>query len=665
MRKLLVFLNALLVLASHLGAVAAEPPVGEHGRVPLLESRAFLPLIMRTGPPAASQSLEYGVNFISAAGAPADEARYQNAIATGTDLNRWPFYWYSVETSAGVFDWSQADSVVAADLAHGLQTQLILMGTPGFYSSGKAVVQTIPPYPSGRYSTGWWPAVDGRAPASPASPPTNLNAPIFSDGTDLPGPGKTINPDNYWARFVHAAVSRYSAMGITQWEVWNEQDYSFFWSGTAGEYARLLKVAYLAAKQANPAAQISLGGLANFEKPGFLADVMATLNGDAMAPSYDFFFDLLATHSYSYAWESWYHVWRAGKTLGNYGLDKPIWLNESGTPAWDDYPGPTWDPNSGFRSSMLEGAAYVIQSAMYAKYAGADVVFHFQLYDDCGNCPAGSDFPPNDGSICDPNNVCGTCAGDAFGLITNPRDAACFTQHPNPETARPVLNAYQVLTTHLRGLEPLWRMRPGGTDPYNGPQEWIAFYRPATRQRVLGLWARFGTDETALVPATGASAQLIDQAGNVTTLTPAGDSYSLTLDQATNQNLPYAPTTYAIGGPPLILVETDTRPPIVTATVPAISTPAIQVQWSGEDLGSGLLDYDVWVSVDGGPLTLWLQDTTSTSDTYLGLDGHTYGFAAAGRDRAGNQGSVPTNPQAVTFVGGQLIYLPVIMRGIE
>ena len=85
--------------------------------------------------------------------------------------------------------------------------------------------------------------------------------------------------------------------------------------------------------------------------------------------------------------------------------------------------------------ATLEQAYYTIQTAFYAAFAGADAIFHFQLYDACGNQPLGSDFPPHNGELCG-NPLYPVCAGDANGLFTNPPDAACFTQHPDPETPR-------------------------------------------------------------------------------------------------------------------------------------------------------------------------------------------------------------------------------------
>ncbi len=627
-------------------------------------STVMLPVVFRQTAQPVSGKYEYGLDFVSSADAPADEDRYQKANATGAGWNRWPLYWYNIEPNAdGVFNWSYADQVVAQDQNHGLQTELILMGTPSGYATGGSA--DIPPPQVGLRSSDWRVIDDTSTAFSSATSttPEGLYSPIFTDGTDIPGAGKAINPDNRWARFVFEVIKHYRPRGVTYYEIWNEQDYSYFWTGTLDDYARLLKVAYLAAEQADPGAVILFGGLANFEQPDFLKDVLTIYSTDSLATNYNWYFDVLATHSYSTAWQSWYHVYRASQTLGSHGLQKEIWLNESGSPAWDDYPGPTWDPASAYRSTMNEGAAYIIQSALYARFAGASRVFHFQLYDDCGNCPVGSDCPPDSPELCVDGGSSCLCSGDAFGLYRNPTDAACYSQHPAPDTPRPAFKAFRVLVDHAAGLEPLWRLRPGGTTPYNGTQEWIAFYRPATRERVLGLWSLVGTSQTAVVTATGTSAVLVDQTNTVTSLIPTNGVYTLQLEPATNQNSAPPPGyEYAIGGPPLILIETDTSAPSVTVdALTPISNPAIDVSWSGQDLGSGMQNYDVWVYQDGITVTAWVENTTEESATYRGEPGVTYGFSATGRDWAGNELAPPADPQVVTTVGTAQTYLPVIL----
>ncbi len=72
-------------------------------------------------------------------------------------------------------------------------------------------------------------------PSSVTTPPQGLYLSVFSDDTDEPGPGKSINPDNRWAYFVNAAVNRYrpggmlaqqqgwnDERGVRYWEIWNE-----------------------------------------------------------------------------------------------------------------------------------------------------------------------------------------------------------------------------------------------------------------------------------------------------------------------------------------------------------------------------------------------------------------------------------------------------------
>ena len=228
------------------------------------------------------------------------------------------------------------------------------------------------------------------------------------------------------------------AAGVTHWEIWNEPDLPFFWHGTKAEYARLLKVGYLATKHADSDSVVLFGAVANSYEAGFFdyyADVLSILSGDPQSNATGFFHDIFATHSYFYAWQTWYHIDRAKDAMAVYGLDHPVWLNESGVPAWDDYPGPVWDGTSAFRATKPEQADYTIQSAFYAITAGAEAIFHFQLMDGCGNQPAGTDFPPHNGELCDANgnlisDPSKPCAGDAFGLFSNATDAACFTQHP-------------------------------------------------------------------------------------------------------------------------------------------------------------------------------------------------------------------------------------------
>ena len=612
----------------------------------------------------------YGVNFISWAKGltPVSQTRYDHGKATGATWNRWPMYWNNIEQSDNNFSWAYQDVAVANDLAQGFKLNAILLGTPAFYTTSARELRPLPRPVPGRLLS-----ID----AVQAATPVGLYEPVFSDSSDILGVGKQINSANRWARFVYTAVSRYkpggvlaqqqgwpAGQGVTHWEMWNEPDLSSFWDGTTADYARLLQVGYLAARLADPNAQIIFGGLANdSNNANFYSDVMAIFDANPQATTYGYYHDILATHNYLYAWRSWYHVWRAGNTLAARGLEKPIWLNESGVPVWDDYPGPVCEPTSPYRASMSEQADFIIQSAFYATYAGADNIFFFQLYDDCGNQPGGTNFSPVTSCTGDPALDPG---GDAFGLFSNVSDpgvSGCYWEHPNGGTPRPGLTAFQLLTTHFTDVVPLWRLRPGSNDPVNGPQEWVAFYQPATKSRILGMWARFGEAQTAVIPTTNANgtAQLLWPDGTVEMVTAVNNQFTVNLPAATNQNAIWDPALYPIGGRPAILIEQDTLPPTVSISGPSVATTEIILSWDGQDDGSGMAGYDVWVAMDGGEFVLWLEGSGVETAVYPSQLGHTYQFMVTGHDNAGNQAS--SSPITVLALDlDETVYLPLVLR---
>ncbi len=541
----------MLLLALE-GSALPRPPA----RAQADPFRTYLPLVARQGP-EAPPGVEFGLVFITSAEWPADAARFDRARAVGAHWDRWPLYWSGVETSPGVYQWAHVDAALRDALAQGFEISLILMGTPEFYAAGGAPA---------RLPVGGSILRKRRQPSTPAPmgiaaayPPAGLDTPIFSDGTDRPGPGKTINPANRWAAFVYQAVARYrpggaagrevpgwpSGRGVRAWEIWNEPDLAFFWGGTATDYARLLKVAAIAARQADPQARILFGGLAIFEKPDWLREVLIALQDDPdpdLRNAFGWYFDVLPIHSYSYAWQTFRYLNQAKGTLQSFGLTKELWVNESGLPVWDDYPGPTWDPNSGYRGTMEEQAAYVVQSAAYAIWLGARAIFHFMLHDDCGNGPN---------------------SHDAFGLYRNPDPAPCY---PSDAWARPAATAYRLAATHLRGATPLWRLRTtnGQTDwgPCTGQVEWFAFRRP-DGARVLLAWTRMDIPATITVTAIAPQGIVYDvRTGVAATVRPTNGVYTFSLPPATNYNTPTLcnPTRQkqgeaAVGGLPLFLVE--------------------------------------------------------------------------------------------------------------
>ena len=118
------------------------------------------------------------------------------------------------------------------------------------------------------------------------------------------------------------------------------------------------------------------------------------------------------------------------------------------------------------------------------------------------------------------------------------------------------------------------------------------------------------------------------------------------------------------------LVTFDTQPPLntpkfantldtglgltsVVAPLPATETsPQFDVSWSGSDnaAGSGLDDFTIFVSDNGGTSTPWLQDTSQTDAIFTGQAGHRYAFYSIARDNVGNLQPTPLVPDTMTTV---------------
>jgi len=96
----------------------------------------------------------------------------------------------------------------------------------------------------------------------------------------------------------------------------------------------------------------------------------------------------------------------------------------------------------------------------------------------------------------------------------------------------------------------------------------------------------------------------------------------------------------------------DTQAPVsAVEALPVISGEAIPVRWSGEDPGgSGLASFDVFVSVNGGPVSLWLDRTSLNGAVYAGVLGNRYAFYSVATDGAGNREPAPATPDAATVV---------------
>ncbi|HUW35276.1 MAG TPA: Ig-like domain-containing protein, partial [Planctomycetota bacterium] len=102
-----------------------------------------------------------------------------------------------------------------------------------------------------------------------------------------------------------------------------------------------------------------------------------------------------------------------------------------------------------------------------------------------------------------------------------------------------------------------------------------------------------------------------------------------------------------------LTIKIDTTPPVSTVTaLPAESASNFRVSWSATDGdGCGAKSYDVYVSDNGGPFSLWLSNTTLTSSRRPGaLLDHTYALYCIARDHAGNVEQKAPAAEATTLI---------------
>jgi hypothetical protein len=343
----------------------------------------------------------------------------------------------------------------------------------------------------------------------------------------------------------------------------------------------------------------------------------------------------------------------------------------------------------------------MIQSTALAWAAGADVVFYHQLYDDCGNQPSNTDFPPNNGDIC----ANGACWGDAHGLYRNDRGNVCFRQSPQPGTPRPVAAAFYRLAQIFGGIG---TFGSGQVVDVNGRGTAVAFNRVSSgtvTERIYVLWNRTSSRLVVEVPASGVSAALYTMDNQDFVVTPTDGEYQVGLDASSGS--PYIPLgdNNAVGGAPIIMVEQvppgaapidpvllhvegmepapretaspepigegatfgdfstpiptprptvdpafDTQPPQASVfALPEVSPPTFTVQWGGQD-NSGIAGFVIWMRENGGTWQPWLE-TSDMQAEYTGQSGSTYEFAVWAVDLAQNWSTnTELSPQAVTRV---------------
>lgn len=336
--------------------------------------------------------------------------------------------------------------------------------------------------------------------------------------------------DNLWANYVRRIAEYYGPRGVHRWIIWNEPDidqgvYGSEWAGSVEDYYRLVKVAYLVLQETDPEATVHLAGLTFWHdvvngREQYLRRFLRVATADPEAAEYDFFFDVISLHIYFRSETVGDIVRQIDAIQKEFGLDKPIWINETNAAPTQDPLWPVTRPQ--FQLDLAQQASYIVQAHALGFAAGAERIGVYKFFD------------------------VGLAAGEeSFGLIRA------------DGSLRPAYDALQTTVRVLRDFSSVESRR--STAYYK-----VTFEQPWGTTDVL--WARRPLTVTVPVTATLPQATLIDAYGKEMSVQPSNGVYSVTLAAARCDG------ECLVGGAPLFLVQ---RQPPPTATATATAMPSL------------------------------------------------------------------------------------------
>lgn len=198
------------------------------------------------------------------------------------------------------------------------------------------------------------------------------------------------DPDNLWASFMRETAEYYAPRGVSRFIIWNEPDipagtYGYEFEGSLEDYARLLEVAYLAAKQGNPDAEIVLAGTTywhdvNVGQRLYVDRLLEYLSQQPDAAENNYFFDALALHIYFRTDTVYTIVHEYADVLERYSMgDKDIWIAETNASPNLDPLWPVTRPQ--YQITLDQQGAFLVQAAALGLAAGADRVGVYKFFD--------------------------------------------------------------------------------------------------------------------------------------------------------------------------------------------------------------------------------------------------------------------------------------------
>jgi hypothetical protein len=226
----------------------------------------------------------------------------------------------AVFTADGSTHWEQVDEVMALARAYRLRPVGILLATPSFISTCPAQAHAY------------------------KCPPTDLGA---------------------WRRMV-SKIAAHTRGVIDTFEILNEPDGGWAFTGTAADYAALLRAGHDAVVAANPRAKVAIAATMSLRSRAWLEQVLR-----AAGPHPERLYDIANLHirarlralpAIIRAWRMFFAAHRAAT--------KPLWVTEFGYPS-----DPAYQYDRSYRSGPASQASYLRRALPALLAAGAAKVF--------------------------------------------------------------------------------------------------------------------------------------------------------------------------------------------------------------------------------------------------------------------------------------------------
>ncbi|QPC81551.1 hypothetical protein G4Y79_17915 [Phototrophicus methaneseepsis] len=360
-----------------------------------------------------------------------------------------------------------------------------------------------------------------------------------TDGTPGPGVPRGLylpydDPGNTWGQFVSKTAAYYASRGVSRFIIWNEPDidpetYGFEYEGDLEDYFRMVKVAYLAARSANPAARIHLAGTTywhdvNEGRTPYIERLLDRIMQDPDAAANNYYFDVVSLHVYFRSETVYDLVQRVQRSLDEHGLqNKAIWINETNAAPTDD---PNWPVDRPvYDLDLSHQASYLVQAVALALAADAERIAVYKLYD--------QDLPPN---------------AESFGILS-----------PANAQSRPAYETYHMLVGQFADVT---NATMAQTETLTG----VLLQHENGRQTLVA-WARTEAHATVNIQLDDDKAYRTTLQGEFLIVPTQDGVYSVPLDAAHCTDVDGC----FIGGEPLIL--TAYGPIMITEQTPDGVTP--------------------------------------------------------------------------------------------